>query len=159
MIPFEINQTRKHVCELLDALVAEGRLPVKEREIINDYKLWKFFDSSLGKRMCKAEEKGLLRREQPFVLGLAAKELYPESDSEETVLVQGIIDAFFEEKDGLVLMDYKTDYIREDAKTELTKKYKGQLHYYCLALERLTGKPVKEIWFYAFAKDEAVQIE
>jgi len=109
--------------------------------------------------MCEAEENGLLRREQPFVLGLTAKEIYPESDSDETVLVQGIIDAFFEEEDGLVLMDYKTDHIHEDAKTELTKKYKGQLHYYCLALERLTGKTVKEIWFYAFAKDEEVQIK
>ena len=159
LIPFKKKQTRKHIRELLDAMVSDGKLRTEEREIINDYKLWKFFGSALGKRMCKAEEQGLLRREQPFVLGLAAKELYSESDSEETVLVQGIIDAFFEEKDGLVLMDYKTDYIREDAKEELTKKYKGQLHYYCLALERLTGKTVKEIWFYAFAKDEAVRIE
>ena len=159
LIPFEGRQSKECVKECLDRMLLEGKLYKEEREAVNDYKLWKFFGSSLGKRMCQAEEHGLLHREQPFVLGLAAKELYPESGSDETVLVQGIIDAFFEEEDGLVLMDYKTDYIHEDAKTELIKKYKGQLVYYRMALERLTGKVVKEVWFYAFARDEEVRVE
>ena len=93
------------------------------------------------------------------MLGLKAKELYPDSNSDEIVLVQGIIDAFFEEEDGLVLMDYKTDYIHEDAKTELTKKYQSQLKYYRTALEKLTGKKVKEVWFYAFGTGEDFRME
>jgi ATP-dependent helicase/nuclease subunit A len=109
--------------------------------------------------MCRAEDAGNLRREQPFVIGLPAKELFPDSVSEEIVLVQGVIDAFFEEEDGLVLMDYKTDRIHEDAKTELTHKYQSQLKYYRTALEKLTGKPVKEVWFYAFGTGEDFEIE
>ena len=109
--------------------------------------------------MCLADDAGKLRREQPFVIGLPAKELFPDSESEERVLVQGVIDAFFEEEDGLVLMDYKTDRIRENAKEELTKKYQSQLKYYRTALEKLTGKPVKEVWFYAFATGEDFRIE
>ena len=159
LLPFDKGMTRKKIKALLETMVAEQRLKPEEREIVSDYKVYKFFTSSLGKRMCRAEAAGKLHREQPFVLGMAAKELFPESESEELVLVQGIIDAFFEEENGLVLMDYKTDYIREDAKTELTSKYKGQLGYYCKALERLTGKPVKEIWFYSFSKDEDFQVE
>ena len=144
---------------MLDAMVQDGKLTMEEREEIYDYKLEKFFSSGLGKRMCRAEDAGKLHREQPFVMGLSAKELYPESDSEEIVLVQGIIDAFFEEEDGLVLMDYKTDYIHEDAKRELTRKYQSQLKYYCMALNKLTGKQVKEIWFYSFAKNEDVRMD
>ncbi|MBO5352343.1 MAG: helicase-exonuclease AddAB subunit AddA [Lachnospiraceae bacterium] len=159
LFPFEGKPSRKKVQEFLDTMVQEGKLRTEEREIISDYKVWKFFDSSLGKRMCQAEAAGKLHREQPFVLGLTAKELYPETNSGETVLVQGIIDAFFEEEDGLVLMDYKTDYIHTDAKEELTKKYKGQLGYYRKALERLKGKQVKEIWFYSFSKDLDFRIE
>ncbi len=159
LLPFVKQPTRKSIREALDGMVQEGKLRPEEREILSDYKVWKFFGSSLGKRMCQAEEKGKLHREQPFVLGLTAKELYPETNSEETVLVQGIIDAFFEEEDGLVLMDYKTDYIQNDAKEELTKKYQGQLDYYRKALERLKGKPVKEIWFYSFSRDLDFQIE
>ncbi len=159
LIPFVEGMSKTAVQTTLDAMVQEGHLPQEEREAVNDGKLSIFFSSELGRKMCRAEAQGKLRREQPFVLGLKAKELYPDSNSDEIVLVQGIIDAFFEEEDGLVLMDYKTDYIHEDAKTELTKKYQSQLGYYRMALERLTGKPVKEVWFYAFATGEDFRID
>lgn len=159
LIPFVENLSQAAVGEQLAAMVQEGRLKPEDRNVVNDRKLAAFFSSGLGQRMCRAAATGTLRREQPFVIGLPAREIYPESESEELVLVQGIIDAFFEEEDGLVLMDYKTDYIREDAKTELSQKYKGQLRYYRAALEKLTGKKVKEVWFYAFAKEEACRIE
>ena len=159
LIPFEEKMTKSKVKAYLDGMVQEGRLRQEERKAVNEFKLSSFFSSELGQKMCYAEQQGRLHREQPFVLGLSAKELYPASASDEIVLVQGIIDAFFEEEDGLVLMDYKTDYIKEDAKAELTKKYQSQLGYYRLALERLTGKPVKEVWFYSFAKDFGFRIE
>ena len=120
---------------------------------MSEYKLWRFLNSTLGKKMQAAAKKGKLHREQPFVLGLPANELYSDSESTELVLVQGIIDAFFEEEDGLVLLDYKTDYIHSDAKEELTQKYKGQLKYYKKALESLKQKKVKEVWFYSFSAD------
>lgn len=159
LIPFKENSSKDAVKAVLDAMVQDGRLRTEEREAVNDWKLVRFFSSELGKKMCHAEAAGKLHREQPFVMGLAAKELYQDSSSEEIVLVQGVIDAFFEEEDGLVLMDYKTDYIHENAREELTKKYKSQLAYYRIALEKLTGKPVKEVWFYAFATGEDFRIE
>ena len=159
LIPFAANMPKSAVKSTLDFMVKDGSLKQEERDAINDTKLVKFFASELGKRMCLAEDERKLRREQPFVIGLPAKELFPDSESEEIVLVQGVIDAFFEEEDGLVLMDYKTDRIHEDAKTELTKKYQSQLGYYRTALEKLTGKKVKEVWFYAFATGEDFRIE
>ena len=159
LIPFAENMPKNAVKATLDGMVREGSLKQEDREAVNDTKLAKFFSSGLGRRMCRAEDAGTLRREQPFVIGLPAKELFPDSNSEELVLVQGVIDAFFEEEDGLVLMDYKTDRIHEDAKAELTKKYQSQLGYYRTALEKLTGKKVKEVWFYAFGTGEDFQIE
>lgn len=159
LIPFVEDMSKDMVRKALDAMVQEGKLRPTDREAINDRKLVTFFSSELGKRMCRADAQGTLRREQPFVLGLPAKELYQDTESDEIVLMQGVIDAFFEEEDGLILMDYKTDRIREDARAELTKKYQSQLEYYRMALEKLSGKPVKEIWFYAFAKDEDIRIE
>jgi len=159
LIPFAEGMPKAAVKATLDGMVKEGSLKQEERDAVNDTKLAKFFASDLGRRMCRAEDAGNLRREQPFVIGLPAKELFPDSVSEEIVLVQGVIDAFFEEEDGLVLMDYKTDRIHANAKAELTGKYQSQLKYYRTALEMLTGKKVKEVWFYSFGTGEDFRIE
>ena len=159
LLPFEHTITRSSLPILLDTFVQEGKLRQQERELVNEYKVWKFLNSTLGKKMQVAGKQGKLHREQPFVLGLPAKELYSDSESTEIILVQGMIDAFFEEEDGLVLLDYKTDYIHSDAIQELTKKYKEQLKYYKKALESLKQKKVKEVWFYSFSKDFGFIVE
>ena len=99
--------------------------------------------------MCRAQAAGQLFREQPFVLGLSANQLKKELPEEETVLIQGIIDVYFEEDGQLVVADYKTDAVRQPE--ELVRRYRIQLEYYAQALERLTGKPVKEKILYSFA--------
>ena len=81
------------------------------------------------------------------------KEEFPEN---ETILIQGIIDAFFEEDGDIVLMDYKTD--RVDKITDLIKRYKVQTEYYKEALSRITGKDVKEIFLYSFSFSESIAI-
>ena len=155
LLPLETAMSKEQLTMILDEFVQSGKLRPQEREVVSEYKLWKFLNSTLGKKMQTAAKQGKLHREQPFVLGLPAKEIYADSDKEELVLVQGMIDAFFEEEKELVLLDYKTDYIPvgADAKEELTKKYKAQLKYYKKALESLKQKRVKEVWFYSFSKD------
>lgn len=112
-----------------------------------------FLSSSAGKRMKSAALKGMLHKEQPFVLGVDAKEMYPGEPEGEYILVQGIIDVYFEEEE-LVVLDYKTDNIHNaDA---LAEKYHSQLDYYAKALERLTGQKVKEKIIYSFALQEEI---
>ena len=82
------------------------------------------------------------------MLGIDARRLKREFPSDETVLIQGIIDVFFEEEDGLVLLDYKTDSVSSMA--ELWNRYETQLDYYQEALEKIYGKPVKERVLYSF---------
>ena len=107
--------------------------------------------------MRDAAKEGRLYKEQPFVLGIDARAVYPEETSGETLLVQGIIDVWFEEKDGIVVLDYKTD--RVQSGKELKDRYHVQLDYYAQALERLTGKKVKEKIIYAFSLREEIRFE
>ena len=76
--------------------MAEGRLSPSWRESIFLPRLTAFFGTSLARRMSLAGERGALYREQPFVLGLPASRLGEEFPEKEQVLIQGIIDVFFE---------------------------------------------------------------
>lgn len=84
-------------------------------------------------------------------MGIPARELLPDQDSDEPVLVQGIIDCYFEEEDGLVLVDYKTDSITKGQEEILLNRYHVQLVLYKKALEQIAGKRVKEGGIYSFA--------
>lgn len=95
-------------------------------------------------------------KEQPFVLGISAREVYDEEKEDEMLLVQGIIDVYFEEADGLVVLDYKTDKIFSDK--ELVEKYHAQLDYYAKALEQMTEKKVKEKIIYSFTLQKSIKI-
>lgn len=97
--------------------------------------------------MIIAEADGKLYKEKQFVVGLKASDIYPEQDSDEIILVQGIIDVFFEEDGELVLLDYKSDVVRDEA--QLIERYKVQLIYYKKALEQILGKRVKEMIIYS----------
>ena len=92
------------------------------------------------------------------MLGFKANQIYPEQQSEEMIIVQGMIDAFFFENDYIVLIDYKTDFVSFGREKELVKKYRTQLTYYAEALERVTGKKVKEKVIYSFALGKEVVV-
>ena len=72
------------------------------------------------------------------------------------ILIQGIIDVFFEEEDGIVLLDYKTDHVRN--KKELAERYRTQMELYAQALERALFCPVKEKLLYSFCLHEIVTL-
>ena len=115
-----------------------------------------FLSCDLGLRMKEAARGGKLWKEQPFVLGVDASDVYPDEQEGELLLVQGIIDVYFEEADGLVVLDYKTD--RVSRAEELVERYHGQLDYYGKALEQITGKRVKEKWIYSFTLQQEIKL-
>ncbi len=142
----------------LKELSQGGYLTEEEAKIFQLEKFQRFLQSPLGQRMGDAAAAGRLKREQPFMLGIPARELYPESESQELVLVQGIIDAWFLEEEDIILVDYKTDSVRKGHEQELVEKYRAQLGYYAQALERLTGRRVKEQIIYSFALGKEINI-
>ncbi len=132
----------------LEAEAESGRLSVEYLQAVRQRKIENFLQSPLAWRMWLAQRRGGLYREQPFVLGIDARRLKSDFPETETVLIQGIIDVFFEEEDGIVLLDYKTDAI--SSMKELWNRYETQLDYYQEAVRKLSGKPVKERILYSF---------
>ena len=151
------NNTRlqENLREMLIRLRVSGKLPAEYLEVVSERKLLRFLTDPLALRMWRAAEKGKLFREQPFVYGISAERLGEEFPKEETVLIQGIVDAFFVEDNSLVLVDYKTDFVKRGG--ELWKRYKAQLDYYEEALCRLTALPMKEKILYSFCLEKTVR--
>ena len=89
---------------------------------------------------------------------MTAGRIRKEWNFDEEILVQGIIDAWFLEEDEIVLIDYKTDRIAFGEETRLVERYRAQLEYYQMALERLTGKKVKEKIIYSFCLNEEIPV-
>ena len=140
---------KKDVLETqLEEWIKCGKMTRDEAAAVRISDIRRFLESDIGLRMERAEEGGRLHREQPFVLGVPAHEIRSCWQSEELVLVQGIIDAWFEEDDGIVIVDYKTDRVR--TMQMLAGRYHIQLEAYAKAVARLTGKKVKECGIYSF---------
>lgn len=132
----------------LDAFLESGRLTKEEYDCIHAGSIAEFLMTKEAARMSAADRLLLLRKEQPFMLGLAADRVKPEFPADETVLIQGIIDVYWEEDGELVVLDYKTD--RVEREEELVDRYQTQLDYYGEALSKITGKKVKEKLIYSF---------
>ena len=143
------------VKQQIDALCALGRMQEADAKRLNWKQLLGFLQSDTAKRMRAAAEQGALEREKPFVMSVPANLVWEDSRPEEDVLIQGIIDVFWEEADGIVLLDYKTDHV--DNAQELVRRYKKQLELYADALSRFSDeKPMKEILIYSFALAETI---
>ena len=134
----------------------DGKMTDEMRKAVCIRDFLKFLQTDSGKRMQACAKQNRLFKEQPFVLGVPATDLWKEEEEGELVLVQGIIDVYFEEEDGLVVLDYKTDRVRESR--ELVERYHGQLDYYARALEQATGKIVKEKIIYSFTLGEEIHL-
>lgn len=147
------------VSQFLEQLCAGGFVEKERLRLVSVSDMVTFLASPLARRMKRAQNDNRLFREQPFVMGVAANQLsedYSAYPKEETILIQGIIDTYFEEEDGLVVVDYKTD--RADEEGELIRKYSVQLAYYKDALEKLTGKRVKEKIIYSFSLGKEIYL-
>lgn len=147
----ERNALKYAVSKQIDQMSQCGKLNQDYRKVVSVNKIVTFLESGLAMRMAKADSRNQVWREQPFVYGVPASRLnkgdknFPE---DEVVLIQGIVDLFFEEDGELVLVDYKTDVI--PSPETLLERYKTQVDYYQEALEKLTGKKVKERILYSF---------
>lgn len=146
---------REEVTRQISALQTDGRISADMALLVSTNKIWTFLQTDLAARIMQAQKSGKLRREQPFVMGLPAHETDPEIHSDQLVLVQGIIDLYFEEADGLVLLDYKTDSVKEAG--QLLDRYQTQMDLYARALAAATGKPVKQKLIYSFKLEEIIE--
>ena len=181
--------SEKSVQEQMEAMEKEEKITADMRALVKEQTVADFVSSETGKRMALAQRGGALYREKPFVMGFTEEELenygfgvgsntdsceniYEKTDSdqekeeqqkvrheEDLTLIQGIIDVFWIEKDGIVLLDYKTDRVQQTK--ELIDRYETQLKLYADALERVFAArklKVKEILIYSFFLEQLITL-
>ena len=140
------NQLQHMVnCELLSA---------QEAQLVDCSKVAKFFETELGQYLRSAKQ---VVREFKFSILEDASRYYPTVDGEQ-VLLQGVVDCFVVEEDGLTVLDFKTDYVTQDTLSALVEKYKPQVMAYADALQRIYQKPVKRACLYLFSADQIVDL-
>ena len=153
-----LNEIKEQIKDMFE----KGLITKDEEESINIFKIQKFFKSNLGQRLLKAyKENKQVFRELPFITEIPVKriekDLIDKIFNNEKLRLQGIIDCFFEEDDGIVLLDYKTDYVENGKEKEILDKYRVQIDLYTETLERVIGKKVKERYLYLFGIDKEVK--
>lgn len=160
----DVGDAYHHALEKYDYLDAssdfrtqlEKKLPEAEYKLVNPKRFQAFLQSPLAARFRKAQAEDTLYREQHFMKQVPNDYLFPGSDTSEPVILQGIIDAFFIEDGEIVLVDYKSDHVRE-AET-LIGRYQKQLELYAEALEKITGLRVKEKLIYSIILEQAIPV-
>ena len=146
------------IIRFVEGCISEGTLPEDVRSL--DYKkIENFLKSELGRRVRAAAGRDELYLEQPFVIGVPACEINEKYESSETVLIQGIIDVFFEEDGEIVLLDYKTDRVNNfDGEEVLKGKYGLQLDLYAQAIEKIKKISVKSKIIYSFSLEKDIYL-
>ena len=140
----------------IERLIIEGRLSKEEADSLNRRLLKKYFESSLAQRINNAHT---IFKEKKFTLQIPAYELHPDlpdNVKDEKVIIQGIVDCAFIEKNEAVIVDYKTD--RVDNPEELLSRYSSQLKIYKRAFEECVGIPVREMLIYSFTLGRDIEV-
>ncbi|MBR6258283.1 MAG: helicase-exonuclease AddAB subunit AddA [Lachnospiraceae bacterium] len=150
------NNVAEGIKQNIERERASGRLSAEYAALIHPEAIERFLAHEESRAIKRAAEEGRLWREQPFFMAVSAKELNADFPEDENVLIQGVIDAFWQEDDKLVLLDYKTD--RVDKGEELVKRYSLQLELYARALKRIRGLEVKKRLIYSFSLDRFISL-
>ena len=144
------------ITELIEKLKDKEIITEIEVQNIDKEKLLEYTNSRLWKELKQAKE---IHKEHPFYINIKASRIYNQINKEddEDILVQGVIDLFFIDKDdNLILVDYKTDYVQ--CENELVEKYKGQLDLYKEALEQSLDKKVDKMCIYSVYLNKLIEI-
>lgn len=136
-------------------LLEKKFLSEKQVEAIEPQKLVGFMNSEIGKELLSAKS---LRREFKFSVLLPADEALGKAElCGEKLLLQGVIDMFYETEAGLTIVDFKTD--RKKPSGETLESYSEQLRTYRRALAEITGKTAKRLFLYHVTSGEIIEVE
>ncbi len=144
-------------------LVNSGIMTSEESELIIEDNIKGFVQTDLFRRMVSSSK---LYREYRFTVNIPAElalanepDIIQNSSGNSdgiSSVMQGAIDCIFEESDGMVIVDYKTDRVKQPQ--ELSERYSLQLKLYKAAAEKLFEKPVKQCYIYSLHCCEAVEV-
>lgn len=154
-----LDATKEYTLETIQALIEDlvkrEIITEKEAKTINPYKVLEFTKSMIWKDLKTAKK---VYKERPFFINIPAREIYDE-DVEEEILVQGIIDLYYiNQKDEIILVDYKTDYVENGKESKLVEKYISQLELYKKALEESLQRKVDKTYIYSVYLGKEIEI-
>ena len=138
----------------INKLVENNIITKKEAEAINKDKLLEYTKSNLFISLKNAKE---IHKEEPFYMNIKGSEIYKE-DIEENNEVHPVLDKYqIDDQDNNILVDYKTDYVKNNEQ-ELIDKYEKQLSIYKEALEEALGKKVYKTYIYSVYLRKSIEI-
>lgn len=147
------NYNLQSIKEFVDSLYTNNIISQKEKESISVQKLYNYTQSNIWKELKSAKK---IEREKPFYIQISANEIY-QNNIDDEILVQGVIDLYYiNAKDELILLDYKTDYVKSE--NELVKKYEVQLDIYKKALEKSLDRKVDKTYIYSLGLQKVIEL-
>ena len=143
------------VAKTLADLTRRRLLTEEQAAAVDASSIRRFLASPLAAQLRQAER---VEREYRFSLLVPAADYYPQASGSDQVLLQGVVDLFAETAEGLVVVDFKTDYVTAETLEERTQFYRPQLTAYSAALERILEKPVIRRVLYFFRTGQTVEV-
>ena len=155
-IDFKEEYSIQKLNELKEKLVANQIILEEESNFINIYKIQKFLESDIANKIRKCKK---IEKEKAFCIKIKASDVYEEAKDEE-ILVQGIIDLYaIDEKDNVILLDYKTDYVQNGNEEILIQKYQKQLQLYKQAIENGLNLKVSQVYLYSLYLNKDIEVK
>lgn len=152
-IPKE-NMTMEYVSEEIKKMAEKKIITPEQVQLADGKKILAFYNSDLGGRILRC---GKVMRETPFETDIPLSFFEGYEEFNDKILLQGVIDCWFEEDGKIILIDYKSDFYTYPR--EIEEKYKNQLNRYQYALEKITGKKVAEKYIYMFHNNDVLKCE
>ena len=149
-IDFSAVSDTASVDEEVARLVQEGYLDPQQAPIVDTAAIAEFFSTELGEKMKSSND--VLREFKFSILDGASR--YSDDLTEDSVLLQGVVDLVLLEDDGITIVDFKTDYVTEESVQDAIVKYCEQVRAYAYAMERIFDKPVRAAFLYFFRLGE-----
>ena len=154
-VDYEKGSDESEMRKELQLLVKTGVLTEEQVLQVDVPKIVRFFNSDTGKRLISSKN---IKREFKFSVMRSAEHFF-QNGGKDKILLQGVVDCFFEEDNALVVIDFKTDKVTMKNAQEKAKHYAPQLDAYADALESITGKHVKEKIIYFFSLNKAYLVD
>ena len=153
-LDFFCEPNEQSVREQIEKLRAQRKLTDEQANAVDVRAIVRFLRSDLAARIRKSKQ---VEREYRFSLLRPVRD-FSSLDADDSVLLQGVVDCFFEEDGELVVVDFKTDHVLRAQLDERAEHYRPQLEAYSMALTRVMGKKVKEKVLYFFSAGEEVRL-
>ena len=153
-LDFFCEPNEQSVRAQIEAMRAQRKLTEEQAKAADVHAIVRFLRSDLAARIRKSKQ---VEREYRFSLLRPVRD-FSSLDADDSVLLQGVVDCFFEEDGELVVVDFKTDHVSRAQLDERAEHYRPQLEVYSMALTRVMGKKVKEKVLYFFSAGEEVRL-